>query len=170
VTATATPTVTATPTPTATVAGNHDARLKKISASGSVVLSDGQPDLKNLVIQVRNEGDHTETIGVYVDIIPPGGVTNPYGCTPAGRVINTVLTLAPGEQTSFSTTLSFSCVDVAGATGQTYTIMAAADAHADDSGSCAVFQIQSMTCANALADDDNDPTDDRVTTNGFRVK
>src|SRR5439155_1216646 len=37
VTPTSTPTVTATPTPTATVAGNHDARLKKISASSSVV-------------------------------------------------------------------------------------------------------------------------------------
>jgi len=170
VTATATPTVTATPTPTATVAGNHDARLKKISASGSVVLSDGQPDTKNLVVQVRNEGDHTETIGVYVDFVPPGGVTNPYTCTPAGRVINTVLTLAPGEQTSISTTLTFECVDVAGATGQSYTIIGAADAHANDASVCSVGQIQSMDCANALADDDNDSSDDRVTTNGFRVK
>src|SRR5207249_6225810 len=102
VTTTATPTVTATPTPTATVAGNHDARLKKISASGSVVLSDGQPDLKNLVIQVRNEGDHTETIGVYVDVIPPGGTTNPYGCFPFGRMIDTTVILAPGEQTIIS--------------------------------------------------------------------
>ena len=169
-TATPTPTVTATPTPTATVAGNHDARLKKISASGSVVLSDGQPDLKNIVIQVRNEGDHTDAIGVYVDIIPPGGITNPYGCTPYGRVIDTVITLDAGQQTTVSATLSFSCADVAGATGQSYTIMAAADAHADDGGACGPFQIQSMTCYNALADDDNDASDNRVTTNGFTVK
>ena len=168
--ATATPTLTATPTPTATVAGNHDARLKKISASGSVVLSDGQPDLKNIVIQVRNEGDHTEAIGVYVDVIPPGGVTNPHGCTPLGRVINTTVTLSPGAQTTVKATLRFSCADVAGATGQSYTIMAAADAHADDAGACAVFQTQEMACYNALADDDNDPSDNRVTTNGYKVK
>ena len=67
--------------------------MKKISASSSVVLSDGQPDLKNLVVQVRNEGDHTETIGVYVDILPPGGITNPYGCTPFGRMIDNTVTL-----------------------------------------------------------------------------
>ena len=53
---------------------------------------------------------------------------------------------------------------------RSYTIMAAADAHADDGGACAVFQIQSMTCFNALADDDNDSSDNRVTTNGYQVK
>jgi len=135
-----------------------------------VVLSDGQPDLKNLVIQVRNEGDHTEAIGVYVDIVPPGGIANPYSCTPYGRIIDTVVTLAPGEQTIITATLGYSCVDVAGATGQTYTIMAAADAHTDDSGACASFQIQSMICYDALADDDNDPSDNRLTTNGPTVR
>jgi hypothetical protein len=144
--------------------------MKKIAASGSVVLSDGQPDLKNLVVQVRNDGDHTEAIGVYVDFIPPGGITNPYGCTPFGRVIDTVVTLAPGDQSALTVTLSFSCADVAGALNKSYTIMAAADAHADDSGPCAVFQIQSMTCFNALADDDNDSSDNRVTTTGYQVK
>ena len=48
--------------------------------------------------------------------------------------------------------------------------MAAADAHADDVGACPVFQIQGMTCFNALADDDNDPGDNRATPNGFQVK
>src|SRR5437899_2224557 len=123
VTPTSTPTVTATPTPTATVAGNHDARLKKISASSSVVLSDGTPDVKNIVVQVRNEGDHTEAIGVYVDIVPPGGITNPHGCTPSGRIINTLVTLAPGEQNIVNISQTFSCADVQGALGQTYTIM-----------------------------------------------
>jgi len=151
----------------------HDARLKKISASSSVVLSDGTPDVKNLVVQVRNESDHTESIGVYVDIVPPGGITNPYGCTPFGRVIDTVVT--PGtsnqnNQTSLTATLSFNCANVAGALGQTYTIMAAADAHADDGGACAAFQIQKLTCFNALGDDDNDPNDNRLTTNGFGLK
>jgi len=48
--------------------------------------------------------------------------------------------------------------------------MAAADAHADDAGASPVFQIQSMTCFNALADDDNDASDNRATANSFRVK
>jgi len=48
--------------------------------------------------------------------------------------------------------------------------MAAADAHADDAGACPVFQIQSMACFNALADDDNDSSDNRVTTTGYQVK
>jgi hypothetical protein len=42
--------------------------------------------------------------------------------------------------------------------------------HADDAGACAPFQLQSMTCFNALADDDDDDTDNRVMTNAFRVK
>jgi hypothetical protein len=89
---------------------------------------------------------------------------------PFGRVIDTVVTLAPGEQTTVTATLSFSCADVEGATGQSYTIMAAADAHAEDGGACGPFQIQSMTCFNALADDDNDSSDNRSTTNGYTVK
>jgi len=161
-------TSTATPTPTPT-AGIHDGRAKKISASSSVVLSDG-PDVKNVVVQVRNEGDHTESFAVYVDIVPPGGITNPFDCTPNGRIINSVVTLTPGEQTVINTEQAFNCADVAGAVGQTYTIMAAADAHADDAGACGATQIQSMACNNALADDDNDAADNRATTNGFRVK
>ena len=147
--------------------------MKKVSTSSSVVLTDGQPDLKNIVVQVRNEGDHTETIGVYVDIIPPGGINNPFGCTPIGRVIDTTVTLGTTNQTnqtSVTATLSFSCADVAGALNQSYTIMAAADAHADDAGACAVFQIQSQTCFDALANDDNDSSDNRVTTSGYQVK
>jgi len=122
---------------------------------------------------VRNKGDHTESIGVYVDIVPPGGPTNPYGCTPFGRVVDTVVTLGTSNQnnqTSLTAALSFNCANVAGALNQSYTIMAAADAHADDAGACAVFQIQTLTCFNSLGDDDNDPNDNRLMTNGFNVK
>jgi len=97
-------------------------------------------------------------------------VTNPYGCTPSGRVLNTVVTLAPGEQTTFSINVVINCADVAGALNQTFTLMGAVDVHADDAGACGPFQIQSMTCYNALADDDDDDTDNRVSTNAFRVK
>jgi len=46
--------------------------------------------------------------------------------------------------------------------------MAAADVHADDAGNCPAFQIQSMTCFNALADDDNDTSDNRRPRTPFR--
>jgi len=148
----------------------HDGRAKKISAASSVVLSDGTPDVKNVSVQVRNEGDHTESFAVYVDIVPPGGVSNPYGCTPIGRIIDTVVTLAPDEQTVVQASPTFDCADVQGALDQTYTIKAAVDVHADDGGACPVFGIQSMACFAALADDDNDPSDNRATSNAFRVK
>jgi hypothetical protein len=144
----------------------HDGRLKKISASSRVVL----PDTKNVNIQVRNEGDHTDSFALYVDIIPPGGSTNPFSCIPIGRIINQVVTLAPGEQTVVQATPTFNCANVAGATGGTYTIEAAIDVHDDDEGACAPFQIQSMACFTALADDDDDDGDNRVTKNAFEVK
>jgi CSLREA domain-containing protein len=175
-TPTPTPTATATPTPTATATpavGVHDAVLKKISASNSVVLSDGTPDVKNILVQVRNDGDHTESIGVYVDIVPPGGTSNPYGCTPFGRVIDTVVTLGTSNQTNqttVSTTQTLNCADVAGALNQTYTIIAGVDVHADDGGACGPFQIQTMGCFSALADDDNDPGDNRAIATGPQVK
>ena len=174
-TPTPTPTATRTPTPSPTASpaptiGSHDARLKKISAASSVVLSDGTPDVKNIVVQVRNEGDHAESISVYVDIVPPGGMSNPYGCSPAGRIISTTLTLASGDQTTVSATPTFDCANVQGALDHTYTIMAVADAHGDDTAACAPSQIQTVTCAAALADDDTDATDNRLTTTGFRAK
>jgi hypothetical protein len=141
-----------TPTPIAPT--EHDGRVKKISAAASVVLSDGFADVKSIGVRVRNEGDHVESFGVYADIVPPGGTTNPHDCRPQGRIIDTIIT----------------CTEVAGALGQTYTITAAVDAHADDAGGCPVFEIQSMTCFVGLADDDDDDADDRTTTNAFRVK
>jgi len=128
------------------------------------------PTTKVVSVRVRNQGDHAEQIAVYADMVPPGGMTNPNGCTPVGRVINSVVTLGPGAATTVSLNLAFDCSNRAGALNESYTIMAAADPHADDGGACPVFQIQSMTCYMALADDDNDPGDNRATTNSFRVK
>ena len=148
----------------------HDGRLKKINSASSVKLSNGSPDVKQVSVQVRNDGDHTEMFAVYVDVIPPGGISNPYGCTPIGRIINTTVTLAPGQQTVVSANRAFNCANVAGALNQTYTINAAVDVHADDGGACPVFQIQSMACFNALASDDDDDADNRAAANGFRVQ
>jgi hypothetical protein len=144
--------------------------LKKITVASTVKLSDGTPDSKKVSVQVRNEGNHSESFAVYVDIVPPGGSSNPYNCIPMGRIINTVVTLAPGEQTVVNTNRTFNCTNVAGALNQTYTINAAVDVHADDTAACPFSQIQGMTCFNALADDDDDDTDNRASTNGFAVR
>ena len=50
--------------------------------------------------------------------------------------MNTVITLAPGAQTTVQASPTFSCANVAGSLTQTYTLMGAADAHADDGGGC----------------------------------
>jgi len=94
-------------------------------------------------------------------MIPPGGIANPYGCTPIGRVIDTVVTLAPDAQTVVAVFPTFDCDDVAGAMGQEWTVKFAVDVHADDAGPCAEFQIQSIECFDALADDDDDDSDNR---------
>ena len=144
--------------------------MKKITVASSVKLSDGTPDVKNVSVQVRNDGNHTESFGVYVDVAPPGGPLNPYGCTPNRRVINAVVTLAPGQQVVIQSSQTFNCANVPGALGQSYTIYAAMDVHADDGGACSPFQLQSMTCFTALANDDDDDTDNRATASGFAVK
>ena len=75
-------------------------------------------------------------------------------CTAVNR------TVIPATQRFFSLAPPPSCQGVAG--------MAAADVHADDAGNCPAFQIQSMTCFNALADDDNDTSDNRRPRTPFR--
>jgi hypothetical protein len=177
---TSTPTPTPTPslTPTASSspgtptpgAGVHDGRAKKIGAANTVVLSDGTPDVKEIHLQVRNEGDHAESFGVYVDVLPPSGTGNPYGCSPAGRVVNTIVTLEPDEQVVVAAFPTFRCTDVASPQGQTYTIASAVDVHADDGNSCRQFEIQTMGCFNSLADDDNDARDNRASKNAFMLK
>lgn len=146
--------------------------MKKISAANSVLSGGLTSEVKEISIIVSNQGDHTDSFGVYVDIVPPGGLANPYGCTPIGRIIDTVVVLDTGDnrQTVVKAFPTFSCVDQAGAAGQTYTITAAVDVHADDAGACSVFQIGSLACYNALADDDDDDTDNRATKNAFQVK
>ena len=94
----------------------------------------------------------------------------PAGCTPNGRVIDTVVTLGPGQQAVVTTSQVFSCANVNGVIGQTYMITAVADHQADDAAACAPSQLGGTTCFNALADDDDDDSDNRVSTTAFRVK
>ncbi len=120
------------------------------------VLSDVTTDTKDIHVRVRNDDTMTDTIGVYVDVIAPGGPSNPYGCTPNGRVIQTTVVLGPGQATNVHVTLTFACADQNGAFGKTYTIVAVADDNADDAGACPPFALQSFACTTAVGNDDQD--------------
>jgi hypothetical protein len=171
-TATPTPTPTATPTPTPTatptpfpVAG-HDARLTRISGvAKNVRLSPGEVITDSASIVVANDGNHAETIGVYVDVTAPATG----GCTPNGRVLQTTVTLGAGNKTTIPVPVSYSCLDPSAADGMSYTWIAVADHGADDLSSCGTGTLQSLACFNALADDDEDPSDNRVSRTGPKV-
>ena len=141
-----------------------------------------QPNLREVKAKIRNLSDHSETVGVYMDVIPPGGVTDPYGCLPNGRIILTSVFMAaagsPGDNVNvFADTgtlgdglVEFSCTDAAGAFGKTYTIIAVSDLHNDDLASCGAGALQSLACFGALADDDQDPPDNRKVRNAPKVQ
>jgi len=116
-------------------------------------------------IVVANQSNHTDAIGVYVDLMGPAAG----GCTPNGRVLETTVTLAAGAKTTIPVPVSYSCADPAAANGLSYIWIAVADHGADDLASCGPGTLQSLTCFNALADDDQDPTDNRVSRNGPKV-
>ncbi len=121
-----------------------------------------------------------------MDVIPPGGTTDPHTCLPNGRILSTTVTLdsAGASQGSFDKLanvfadtgfigdglVEFSCSDHAGAVGKTYTLYAVVDVNADDLASCSPF-VNTLTCFNALADDDtDDPDNGPVQRNSPRVK
>ena len=155
------------PSPASTATPVHDGKVKKITAPSSV----DPPQVQEVNVTVRNEGDHAEQFGVYADIVPPGGPTNPFGCTPTGRIIDTIVSLdtASNKQMVVHSSHTFACVDAAGAAGQTWTVIAVADVHADDGGACGPGQLMSMACFNALADDDDDDTNNRMSRNCCRL-
>jgi hypothetical protein len=164
-TSTATPTATPTPSPTPTPAG-HDSRLSRISGvSRNVRLSPGGAVSDTANVVVANQSAHTDTIGVYVDVMAPAAG----GCTPNGRVLQTTVTLAAGAKTTIAVPVSYSCADPAAANGLSFTWMAVADHGADDLASCGPGTLQGVACFDALASDDEDPADNRATRNGPRV-
>ena len=93
----------------------------------------------------------------------------PSGCTPNGRVLQTTVTLGAGNKTTIPVPVSYTCSDVAAADGMSYTWLAVADHGADDLTSCGAGSLQSLGCFNALADDDADPADNRMSRTGPKV-
>ena len=121
-----------------------------------------------------------KTVGVYIDVIPPGGASDPYGCLPNGRILQTTVTLdtgGNGNTNVYADTgiggdglVEFSCTEHAGAVGKTYTLVAVADVNADDLGACGPGALQGDACVSALADDDTDNTDNLAIRNAPRVQ
>jgi hypothetical protein len=130
----------------------------------NVRLSPGEVIADSSTITVANQSTHADTIGVYVDVIAPYST-----CSPNTRVLQTTITLAAGAKTTFSIPVSYSCSDPFAVNGQSYTWIAVADHAADDGLSCTPGFLQSMACFNALADDDEDPADNRLSRNGPKV-
>ena len=185
----------------------HDAQLRRIQTSFSVlggVFDAGTPDEREIFVQVRNESTHAapETIGVYIDVITPGGqftqstavsADNPFGCAPAGRILDGVITLnqrgttgdtgnifadthtpnLAGSTVGSVGSVDFFCTNQAGAVGQRYKIIAAVDHGDDDLADCGPGDILTLACNNALvagAPDDNDTSDNRDELIAPRVK
>ncbi len=119
-------------------------------------------------------------MGVYLDVIPPAG------CTPSGRILQTSVVLAarglpgdlanvfadsyPGDPTPGDGMVTFSCTNQAAAVGLTYTLVAVVDAHANDLATCGPGALLSLACFEALADDDGDSGDNRLTRSAPRVQ
>ena len=142
----------------------HDARLSRISGVPKTVrLSQGEVVADSANIVVANDGVQQETIGVYVDASGAGG------CTPSGRVLQTTVTLAAGAKTTISVPVSYSCANVSAADGTVYNWLAVADRGGDDLAACGPGSLQGMSCFVALADDDGDDGDNRVSRNAPRI-
>ena len=91
--------------------------------------------------------------------MPPAGALNP-GCTPNGVTVVGNVTIASRASESLTSAPAWRCDNPAAVDGLTWTVIAVADAHADDFASCAtVAQVLSGACDYALADDDQDPSD-----------
>jgi hypothetical protein len=129
-----------------------------------VRLSAGGVVTDSVTIAVANDSNHTETIGVYVEVFPAF-----FGCTPNGRVLQTTVSLLAGDKTTIPVPVDYSCSNPSAADGLSYTWTAVADHDADDLSSCGPGSLQSLACFNALANDDEDPADSRKSRTGPKV-
>jgi hypothetical protein len=109
---------------------------------------------------VKNLGDHQDVIGVYLAFVPPAGPLNPGGCTAAGVSPIGNPTLPPRGFATMTYSPLWRCASPAVVDGLSWTVIAIADVHADDFAACTtVDQVLSGACDGALADDDQDASD-----------
>jgi len=114
----------------------------------SIRLLPGEVFSDTTAIDVESNSNHTDTVGVYVDLTSPGG------CTPNGRLVQTTVTLPPRGKTTVLVPVNYSCADPAAANGMSYTWTAVADHGADDLAFCGPGALQSPTCRGNLNNDD----------------
>ena len=142
----------ATPTSTPPSAAGHDANLRPIQGvNPEIQLSPGEVINDSAKLTVVNNSNHTDTIGVYVDIRAPGSLA---GCTPTGRLLQTTVTVRANGKTTVNVPVSYSCVNPALENGARYNWAAVTDHGADDLASCPVHGLTSASCINALNNDD----------------
>jgi hypothetical protein len=159
------PTIAPTPTPTPLPPGFHDAKAVRLAVPRSVNLSG--KGTERITFTVMNDGNHFESIGVYLDVIPP----TDGNCIPAGRLRQTVLNLNPGDRATLTVDgypgdpmpgdgkVTFACSQPLAAQGQNYAFILVVDAHADDLAFCPPNGLISAACINNRNDDDADATD-----------
>jgi hypothetical protein len=100
-------------------------------------------------------------MGVYLAFVPPSGSLNIGGCAPNGVSDLGSHLLLPRDKVTINTDPSWQCANPALIDGLSWTLHAITDVHADDFASCATIQqVLSGVCSGALADDDDQPSDD----------
>ena len=118
------------------------------------------PNTGSVTIAIKNSGDHTDVVGVYLAFVPPAGSANPGNCSPNGVSIVGNVSLAPSSTGSLTSVPLWQCANPATVDGLSWTVIAIADAHADDFASCATIQqVLSGACQTALANDDQGASD-----------
>ena len=134
----------------------------------------GVPDSTGALTAVvaANLSNHADSVGVYLGLLPPGGTSNPYGCSPTAVLDLGVFSLLPGEKLTVRIDPEWVCANPAGANGQTWTIKAVADIHADtlhigandDFASCdTLVEIFNGACSSNIAnDDDSDGNNSKI--------
>jgi hypothetical protein len=121
-------------------------------------LSPGIPDTGGpLTVVVANSlSNHTDLVGVYLAFLPPGGTGNPGACAPAGVQNLGAFSLLPGEKITVRIDPPWACANPAAVNGQSWTLKAIADIHAEDFGSCTTLtQVFNGECNAAVGNDDN---------------
>jgi hypothetical protein len=160
-TPTPTPAPPGTPTPTSGPPQPglfHDAAVKRLRGPTSVRLSPGVSDNGTVTIVAGNaRGDHADSIGIYLALLPPSGTSNFGGCAPAGVLDLGSITLLPGDYITLKTEPNWQCANPGAVDGMSWTLKAIADVHGDDFGSCSTLsQMFDGSCNAALASDDSD--------------
>ena len=134
------PTPTPTPTPVPTPLGLfHDGAVKRLRVRPPAP-SPGVPDNGTVTVVAGNaQGDHADTVGIYLALLPPGGTSNFGGCSPAGVLNLGSLTLLPGDYVTLKTQPNWQCANPGAVDGMSWTLKAVADVHGDDFASCSTL-------------------------------